>query len=88
MIMRFNKKEYAAFKTAQDNARKIKELTDSVLAKGGVTKAYSAIKEIASLNDKYNADFGDMNIAYQPNYTQPVQPAVELETEGINPFEL
>lgn len=79
---RLNKREYAAIATAKENARKIAELTAVVLAKGGVTKAYAAIKEIAEINGKWAADFGELKLGAWGQAAAPAaEAAVETEPE-------
>ena len=60
--------------TAKEISQEIKTLTDEVKEKG-VTKAYKAVMRIAELNDKYIADFGDVDPAWspEPKQQQPTQ---------------
>ena len=72
------KKCYACILTSRELAEAIKALTDAVLAKGGMTKAYGAIKQIAEMNDKFIHDFGDIDPSWTPPVynTQPAQPTI------------
>lgn len=63
------KKCYAHIKTSQEVSEAIKTLTDEVLAPGGLTKAYNAIKEIAKLNNKFHSQFKDTNPDWMPDNT-------------------
>lgn len=62
------KKCYACIKCSTELAAEIQNLTNTVLAKGGMTKAYGTIKKIAELNDKFVREFSDVD----PGWTPPV----------------
>lgn len=72
------KKCYACILTSIEAAEAIQKLTNAVLAKGGMTKAYGAIKQIAEINNKFLNDFGDIDPSWTPPVynTQPAQPTV------------
>lgn len=74
---------YALIKTAQENAAAVKELTDIVLGKGGVTKAYNSIKKIAEINDKFYKDFKDTDPSWTPPNYQTQAPAPTVKAPAI-----
>lgn len=74
------KKCFAMIKTANENAAKIKELTDVVLS-GSCTKAYKAIKEIAALNEKFIKDFGDVDPYWS---AKTAEQQTQAQTPAIN----
>lgn len=64
------KKCYAHIKTSQEVSEEIKALTDEVLAPGGMTKAYNAIKQIAELNNRFHRQFKDTSPEWMPPENQ------------------
>lgn len=71
-----SKKNFACIMTAKETAAAIKELTDAATK---VTMAYKTVHAIAEINDKFIADFGDVDPSWSPKKeqqipTRPVEP--------------
>lgn len=64
------KRCYAHIKTSQEVTVAIKGITDRVLAPGGMTQAYNAIKQIAEINDKFYRQFKSTNPDWMPPENQ------------------
>lgn len=61
--MPMTRKCFAAIMAAKDNSRKIKKLTDEF--QKDPSKGYELLMEIAKINDKYVADFGNVDPGWQ-----------------------
>lgn len=84
--MKLTKKQFAMILTAQENCRRIDQiLSDVIGARGGVTRAYSACKEIQAINAKFDKDFGKVDPRWTPDsardFVRPTAKKVELPAQ-------
>lgn len=71
------KKCFAAIKSAQETMKEIETMANETLH--SPPRAYSTVKSVLSLVEKWNADFGDVDPAWSP---APVKEQEDTETSA------